>query len=245
MPLIDSTRRSIALKFVYYGPAGVGKTASLKLLDRRLRDGQLKAGGRSGGLLCLDTAGERTVFFETLCLQTAVALGANRTQLLLRLYTVPGDDMHRFTRRLLLRGADGVVLVGDAATPKERFEPSDWSGAAGSLSELRSHLRQWGIDPEHLPISQQRSPCGSTADRDVVESLLALLAASWPAVEQSAAAAKLSDRPNLPRYIAALRQLLGMSQAGRSASASGPRIRLPAASTHFHHAAHMIPRAAS
>lgn len=210
MPLVDPIRRSIALKFVYYGPTGVGKTASLKLLEQRLhrspRCGAASAGRRPGRLLCLDTVEGRTLFFEIL----SIDLGAHRdprlnTRLLLRLFSVPGGDMHRHTRRLLLRGADGIMLVGDESA-RLGSRPRD----EGSLGELRSNLRESGIGFDSLPILTQPSPRRGDGETQVIDSLLALLAASWPAVEEAQKSAGLPSC-ELPLLLESLRASLGGS----------------------------------
>lgn len=210
MPLVDPIRRSIALKFVYYGPTGVGKTASLKLLEQRLhcspRCGASSSGRRPGRLLCLDTVEGRTLFFEIL----SIDLGANRdprlgTRLLLRLFSVPGGDMHRHTRRLLLRGADGIMLVGaDSARAGIRAHDE------ASLSELRSNLRESGIGFDSLPILTQPSLRRGDGDTLVIESLLALVASAWPAVETAQKSAGLPVCELSP-LIETLRTSLGVS----------------------------------
>jgi hypothetical protein len=215
MPLVDPIRRSITLKFVYYGPTGVGKTASLKLLEQRLHRGPRSGssagagagpgGRRPGRLLCLDTVEGRTLFFEIL----SIDLGARRdprldTRLLLRLFSVPGGDMHRHTRRLLLRGADGIMLVGgESAGASSRHRDN------GSLGELRSNLRESGIGLDSLPILTQPSPGHSDGETLVIESLLALLESAWPAVVQVQRDAGLPVC-HLPQLLETLRISLGL-----------------------------------
>jgi hypothetical protein len=219
MPLVDPIRRTIALKFIYYGPTGVGKTASLKLLESRLRggphSGSASAARRPGRLLCLDTLDGHTLFFEilsiaanVLAVATAPALEGRReldTRILLRLFSVPGGDMHLHTRRLLLRGADGIMLVGD----KSQIARST-SKDEGSAAELRSCLRESGIDCDELPIITQPSPTRLGGATMVVESLLALLAAAWPAAERAALSAGLG-RCELQPLLETLRKSLGVA----------------------------------
>jgi hypothetical protein len=180
MPSFDPIRRSVSLKFVYYGPSGAGKTASLQLLDRRIRQrpasDQPWRCSRPGGFFCFDSLVDRTTFFDSLAL--VIRCGANRQErLILRLVSVPGEPMHRHTRRLLLRGADGVVLVGDR--PLEETS----GGGESSLAELRTNLRESGICVDSIPLVQQASPLAGGGCAMVVEALRTLLKAAWPSVE--------------------------------------------------------------
>ena len=219
MPLVDPIRRTIALKFVYYGPTGVGKTASLKLLEQRLqrgphsgsRGGAEPANPRPGRLLCLDTLHGHTLFFETLSIAAAIPGDGHDlaepnlvTRLLLRLFSVPGGDMHRHTRRLLLRGADGIMLVGDKSAADSTTMRDE-----GSLGELRSNLREFGISSETLPILVQPSPTAGSGDVTVVESLIALLISTWPTAEHAATVAGLAGC-ELSRIVSTLRKRLGV-----------------------------------
>jgi hypothetical protein len=217
MALLDPKRRSITLKFVYYGPSGVGKTQSLRLLLRRLREGMsahgegsapagMGAGGRPGSLLSLDSDRDRTLFFEALSLESTVPAEQDQCgRLLLRLFAVPGEIIHRHTRRLLLRGADGVVLVSGAGpASSEKAEPS-------MLAELRSNLHACGLregnELDAVPIMTQASPQGPLADAMVIETLLSLLQAAWPAAQRAAVAASL-QMPELAPFLADLQRRL-------------------------------------
>jgi hypothetical protein len=219
MPLLDFNRRSVVLKFVYYGPTGVGKTTSLKLLARRLRHGLTeppdpsphlqesapKSRRRPGGLLCLDTAGERTLFFDTLSMATTVAVGQKETRLVLRLLSVPGGEIHGHTRRLLLRGADGIVLVSDHGGE------APWDEDA-TFRELRANLCECGIRLSTLPVIRQSKPQGPMAEREVVDALLSLVRAAWPSAAQAAESAGLTGL-ELAKFLAALQKTLCMSSS--------------------------------
>lgn len=197
MPSFDPARRSLTLKFVYYGPSGAGKTASLNLLDQRIRrripGGQRLLCRRPGGLFCFDTLLERTMFFDSL----ALAVNSGDERLLLRLVSVPGEAMHRHTRRLLLRGADGIVLVGD-------------HGCQDSLSELRNNLRESGISADAIPIVAQPSPVGPQSAPVVIEALMALVQAAWPTVAHTVEAA-CSSGFAMRGFLSALNAALGVA----------------------------------
>lgn len=236
MALLDFIRRSLALKFVYYGPMGVGKTASLRILEKRLRHrpfpSQLESrpessGRRPGRMLCLDTLGEQTIFFETLSIVVpGMADGSadekeprKALRLLLRLFTVPGGEMHRHTRRLLLRGADGIVLVSNRTSHTEMGREE-----AAKLAELHSHLRELGVHAipgpisgpgvgvDAIPVVVQPSPRGLDTDMAVVEVLMSLLQAAWPAAQRLAKEAGLENL-DLFQHVASLRRILQVSPA--------------------------------
>lgn len=215
MPSFDPARRSLTLKFVYYGPSGAGKTASLNLLDQRIRrrvpgSHQLLC-RRPGGLFCFDTLLDRTMFFDSL----ALAVHSGDERLLLRLVSVPGEAMHRHTRRLLLRGADGIMLVGDR-------------GCQDSLSELRNNLRESGISADIIPVVAQPSP-GPDGAKVVTEALLSLVRAAWPAVAHTCEAASYSGFA-LDGFLTALSAALGDAPAEPEAAAEPARPTSPPSS---------------
>ncbi|HEY4121704.1 MAG TPA: gliding motility protein, partial [Byssovorax sp.] len=103
---LDFTAREVTIKIVYYGPALSGKTTNLVALH-----GQAGAEAR-GRLMTLETQDDRTLFFDLLPLTFRAKDGD--VSLRIKLYTVPGQPIHAATRRLVLQGADGVVLVADS-----------------------------------------------------------------------------------------------------------------------------------
>ena len=104
MVQFDNQYKQVKLKVVFYGPALGGKTTSLQHIHR-VTDPQ-----RRTKLYALATAADRTLFFDLL----AIDLGRVRGyRLTLQLYTVPGQVQYNATRRAVLAGADGVVLVAD------------------------------------------------------------------------------------------------------------------------------------
>lgn len=209
MPSFDPARRSLTLKFVYYGPSGAGKTASLNLLDQRIRrrvpGSHRLLCRRPGGLFCFDTLLDRTMFFDSL----ALAVHSGDERLLLRLVSVPGEAMHRHTRRLLLRGADGIMLVGD-------------QGCQDSLSELRNNLRESGISADVIPVVAQPSPAGPEGAKLVTEALLSLVKAAWPSVAHTCQEASYSGFA-LHGFLTALSAALGDAPT-ESEAAKAPEV---------------------
>jgi signal recognition particle receptor subunit beta len=129
------SQREIVLKVVYYGPPLSGKTTNLQSIHRLLSPSVC------GRLTTLDTADDRTLFFDLL----PVVLSADRGYTLkLKLFTVPGQVIHAATRRLVLSGADGVVFVADSQLAEARVNNEYWHG-------MRHYLTETGLDALHLP----------------------------------------------------------------------------------------------
>src|SRR5690606_2750690 len=105
MVQFNHTQREITLKLVYYGPALSGKTTNLQVIHQFLKPES------RGRLMTLDTADDRTLFFDLLPVFFKTHAGF---KVKLKLYTVPGQVMHNSTRRIVLSGADGVMFVADS-----------------------------------------------------------------------------------------------------------------------------------
>jgi hypothetical protein len=136
MAQVDFQRREITIKLVYYGPALSGKTTNLQSLHGRLTE------AHRSRLLSLETANDRTLFFDLLPI--AFPLGGG-PRVIIKLFTVPGQVMHNNTRRLVLRGADGVVFVADSRI-------SETAANNEAYAHLRTNLRDNGLDPDAVPI---------------------------------------------------------------------------------------------
>ena len=135
MVQFDNQYKQVKLKVVFYGPALGGKTTSLQHIHR-VTDPQ-----RRTKLYALATAADRTLFFDLL----AIDLGRVRGyRLTLQLYTVPGQVQYNATRRAVLAGADGVVLVADS-------QRSQAQANVESLANLADNLRANGLDPKSIP----------------------------------------------------------------------------------------------
>jgi len=135
MPQLNLEAREISLKIVYYGPALSGKTTNLRQIHARL------AAGMRGEMVTLDTQDDRTLYFDFLPVEFG-AEGAFKIKL--KLFTVPGQVLHRSTRRVVLAGADGVVFVADS-------QRSASSGNAYSYRDLEANLRANGLDIQQMP----------------------------------------------------------------------------------------------
>ena len=135
MSFINYSAREINCKIVYYGPGLCGKTTNLQWIYKRTNP-KLK-----GKMISLATETERTLFFDFLPL----ALGTIRGfQTRFHLYTVPGQVFYDASRKLILKGCDGVVFVADSQS--ERMEAN-----VESLENLRVNLGEQGIDLATTP----------------------------------------------------------------------------------------------
>ncbi len=135
MSFINYSSREINCKIVYYGPGLCGKTTNLQHIYSKTNP-DLK-----GKMISLATETERTLFFDFLPL----ALGEIRGfKTRFHLYTVPGQVFYDASRKLILKGVDGVVFVADSQ--EERFEAN-----LESLENLQQNLREQGLDLDKLP----------------------------------------------------------------------------------------------
>lgn len=136
MVQFNLSQRELILKLVYYGPALSGKTTNLQALHARLNPDS------RGRLMTLDTADDRTLFFDLLPVYIRTKTGF---KFKIKLYTVPGQVMHNSTRRVVLAGADGVAFIADSQRSEARANNEAWRG-------LVENLKQNGLDPATLPI---------------------------------------------------------------------------------------------
>jgi len=135
MAFVNQGTREIQLKIVYYGPGLCGKTTNLEKIHEMVRDES------KGNLTSLDTAKDRTLFFDFMPLVADVIEGF---QTRFQMYTVPGQVMYNTTRQIVLRGVDGVVFVAD----------SQWSQMAAnveSLKNLEDNLKIQGTSLDQVP----------------------------------------------------------------------------------------------
>ena len=135
MVFFNYATMQMAAKIVYYGPGLGGKTTNLEHVYRKVSP------STRGKLISLATETERTLFFDFLPL----ALGQIRGfKTRFHLYTVPGQVFYDASRKLILKGVDGVVFVADSQI--ERMEAN-----VESLDNLRINLAEQGYDLDKLP----------------------------------------------------------------------------------------------
>ena len=135
MPFINFPAREINCKLVYYGPGLGGKTANLQWIYDKTGTSQ------KGKMVSLATETDRTLFFDFLPLDLGTVRGFKTR---LHLYTVPGQVFYEASRKLILKGADGVVFVADSQ--EERLDAN-----LETLENLREHLKEHSLDFTTIP----------------------------------------------------------------------------------------------
>ena len=135
MSFINYASREINCKIVYYGPGLCGKTTNLQYVYQKT------AADAKGKMISLATETERTLFFDFLPLSLGEIRGFKTR---FHLYTVPGQVFYDASRKLILKGVDGVVFVADSQ--EERYDAN-----IESLDNLRFNLQEQGYDLDKLP----------------------------------------------------------------------------------------------
>jgi mutual gliding-motility protein MglA len=158
MSIINYAARVINFKIVYYGPGLAGKTANLQNIHQCLPD------GNKGKMISLATGDDRTLFFDFLPVS---ALGVRGFTTRFQLYTVPGQTHYNMTRKLVLRGVDGVVFVADSQWDRLRDNVE-------SYRNLDENLKEYGLGLATIPLVLQfnKRDLGRIAPVDYMEFLL-------------------------------------------------------------------------
>ncbi|MEO8348356.1 MAG: GTPase domain-containing protein, partial [Acidobacteriota bacterium] len=139
MVFFNYATMQMAAKIVYYGPGLCGKTTNLHHIYGRT------APGSRGEMVSLETETDRTLFFDLLPLDVGVISGFKTR---VQLYTVPGQVFYNTTRKLVLKGVDGVVFVADSQRAMKEANLE-------SFSNLRANLAEIGVNLEDLPLALQ------------------------------------------------------------------------------------------
>jgi small GTP-binding protein len=139
LALINIKNREVQIKIVYYGPGRGGKTTNLEFINKKYRK-QIKT-----EMVSLKTQDDRTLFFDFLPFDVGQIKGFDVT---IQLYTVPGQVKYNATRKLVLRGVDGVVFVADVQK-EQRKKNID------SLNQLYENLKIYNLDLFNIPFVMQ------------------------------------------------------------------------------------------
>ena len=139
MSFINYSSREINCKIVFYGPGLCGKTTNLQFIYRKTNP------QARGKMISLATETDRTLFFDFLPLSLGEIRGFKTR---FHLYTVPGQVFYDASRKLILKGVDGVVFVADSQM--ERMEAN-----IESFDNLRTNLKEQGYDLDALPLILQ------------------------------------------------------------------------------------------
>jgi len=139
MSFINYASREINCKIVYYGPGLGGKTTNLQYIYEKTNP------QNKGQLISLATETDRTLFFDFLPLDLGAVRGF-RTRF--HLYTVPGQVFYDASRKLILKGVDGVIFVADS-------QEARMDANVESLDNLKLNLRENGFDLMNVPYALQ------------------------------------------------------------------------------------------
>lgn len=170
MAIFDEENNRLSIKLVYYGPAQSGKTTNLMRLHDILRP-DLK-----GDIMLMETANDRTLFFDLLPLGFKAPSGL---LIKFKLYTVPGQVVHDSTRKAVLSRADGVVFVADS----QRTQSTNNGEAFANLEDNAARV---GIDFDRLPLVVQFNKRDLSDILTEAEVLQRWQAAPWPVLFSSA-----------------------------------------------------------
>jgi hypothetical protein len=135
MTFINYASREINCKLVYYGPGLCGKTTNIQHIYEKT------VPGSKGKLISLATETNRTLFFDFLPLNLGTIRGF---KVRFHLYTVPGQVFYDASRKLILKGVDGVVFVADS-------QPMRMDANVESIHNLRKNLKDQGYDLNTIP----------------------------------------------------------------------------------------------
>lgn len=139
MAIFNLKKREIECKIVYYGPGRGGKTTNLEYIFKTFRK-QI-----TGEMVSINTEGDRTLFFDFLPMGLGKIKGC---EIKVQLYTVPGQVQYSSTRKLVLRGVDGIVFVADSLEVRREKNML-------SLKDLQSNLKEYGLNIFKVPLVLQ------------------------------------------------------------------------------------------
>lgn len=174
MVLYNAATKELTAKIVYYGPGLCGKTTNLQLLHDRLDPKTV------GNLVTLSTQSDRTIYFDLLPVELGEIKGY---RIRFQLATVPGQTAFNETRKVVLRGADGIVFVADSRWEMLPRNLESWEN-------LKDNLRANGLSFETIPIVVQYNKRDLEDILSVEAMQEALGFSSYPSVEAVASAGR-------------------------------------------------------
>jgi len=139
MAIVNLKKRQIECKVVYYGPGRCGKTTNLEYIHKAFKN-QVK-----GEMVSINTDGDRTLFFDFLPLELGKLKGCD---VRVQLYTVPGQVRYESTRKLVLRGADGIIFVADSLEVRREKNML-------ALKDLHQNLKEYNLSIFKVPLVLQ------------------------------------------------------------------------------------------
>lgn len=139
MAVFNLKKGEIQCKIVYYGPGRCGKTTNLEYIHKAFKKQVL------GEMVSIDTEGDRTLFFDFLPMELGKIRGYD---VRVQLYTVPGQVQYSSTRKVVLRGVDGIVFVADSLEARRKKNII-------SLKDLQQNLKEYDISIFQVPLVMQ------------------------------------------------------------------------------------------
>ena len=173
MTFINYASREINCKIVYYGPGLCGKTTNLQFIYDKTNP------SAKGKLISLATETDRTLFFDFLPLELGNVRGFKTR---FHLYTVPGQVFYDASRKLILKGVDGIIFVADSQ--RERMDAN-----TESLQNLEANLKSQGYDLQSIPYVLQLNKRDLPSALPVEELKKQLVVKSEPILEAIAKSA--------------------------------------------------------
>jgi small GTP-binding protein len=167
MTFINYASREINCKIVYYGPGLCGKTTNLQYIYEKTNP------GAKGKLISLATETDRTLFFDFLPLELGTVRGFKTR---FHLYTVPGQVFYDASRKLILKGVDGVIFVADSQV--ERMDAN-----VEAIDNLQINLKTQGYDLMNIPYVLQLNKRDLPNVESVEEMKRLLMKKNEPVVE--------------------------------------------------------------
>ena len=133
MAIINLKKKEVQAKIVYYGPGRGGKTTNLDYIYKRFRS-RIQT-----EMVTIKTHGDRTLFFDFLPIEIGRIKGYD---IRIQLYTVPGQVKYESTRRLVLRGVDGIVFVADSLSVRRKENVLSLKSLAGNLASYKKSISE-------------------------------------------------------------------------------------------------------
>ena len=139
MALINSKKKEVQIKIVYYEPGRSGKTTNLEYINEKFKS-KIKT-----EMVSIKTYGDRTLFFDFLPMDFGKIAGHD---IKIQFYTVPGQVKYNATRKLVLKGVDGVVFVADSMSLRREMNMR-------ALKNLHENLKTFNKDIRKIPLVMQ------------------------------------------------------------------------------------------
>ena len=141
MAILNLKKRQIECKIIYYGPGRCGKTTNMEYIYKSYKK-QV-----TGEMVSIDTEGDRTLFFDFLPMGLGEIKGFD---VRVQVYTVPGQVQYSSTRKLVLKGVDGVIFVADSLAVRREKNML-------SLKDLQHNLKEYGLNIFKIPLVMQHN----------------------------------------------------------------------------------------